>query len=135
MLGVVGTSILMGGCQTAKVILDGSAYDNGRPQVMVTNSDDPGPMNVRTSAFVGVFGKPGAGHMKVEFSSTDRVSVEGDGIKAMGTYVVSDDTAVATFQNTDSPDFDRALFRLTGDGKMLSFLGPGRQALVLKRTQ
>ena len=105
-----------------------------RPQTIVHQDISPGPMNVATSPFVGIFGErtPVRG-LQVKFGSNGNVTVNGVQTTALGTYTVDGNTAMATFQQTNTPSFDKATFTIAKNGSSIWFLGPKRTVVHLDR--
>jgi hypothetical protein len=128
-LSVIGGGLMVQGCN---VVTDAATGE--RPQPIVHRDISPGPMNVATSPFVGVFGQrtPNKG-MQVKFSSDGNVTVNGVLTTALGTYTTGGNAALATFQHTNTPSFDKATFTIAKDGKSIRFLGPKRTVVHLER--
>jgi hypothetical protein len=125
----VSCLIVLGGCNTV-----GDAAGGVQPQPIVHHDLSPGPMNVATSPFVGVFGeKTPVRGMQVKFSSTDNVTVNGMETTAMGTYTVDGNTARAVFPTTNKPNFQKTTFTIAKDGQSISFVGPKGTMVHLDR--
>lgn len=124
----------LGGCNT---VSDAGASSPVKVQAPKKPELDAGPTDLKTNAFVGVYGNKTHDNkgMQVKFGADGTVTVDGSATTAEGTYSAVKNQAQANFTKTNVARFDHVKFDLSSDGKTLTFIGPLAKTVVLQRTQ